>query len=42
MCRGGGSGYVRNVTFSDFRVENVDYPILVCPFPFSLFLSFSA
>lgn len=26
---GGGSGYVRNITFLDFHVENVDNPIIV-------------
>ncbi|KAH7915770.1 glycoside hydrolase family 28 protein [Hygrophoropsis aurantiaca] len=26
---GGGSGYVKNVTFSNFQVENVDYPIVI-------------
>jgi len=25
---GGGTGYVKNVTYSNFRVENVDYPIM--------------
>lgn len=26
---GGGSGYVRNITFEDYHVEKVDYPILI-------------
>jgi galacturan 1,4-alpha-galacturonidase len=26
---GGGSGYVRNITFANFQVSNVDYPIYI-------------
>ncbi|KZT22387.1 glycoside hydrolase family 28 protein [Neolentinus lepideus HHB14362 ss-1] len=26
---GGGSGYVKNITFANFQVENVDYPIYI-------------
>ncbi|KAF3314496.1 hypothetical protein TWF173_004579 [Orbilia oligospora] len=26
---GGGSGFVKNVTFEDFCVQNVDYPIII-------------
>jgi galacturan 1,4-alpha-galacturonidase len=26
---GGGTGYVRNITFVDFRNTNVDYPIYI-------------
>ncbi|KAG9028455.1 hypothetical protein FRB95_006487 [Tulasnella sp. JGI-2019a] len=26
---GGGSGYVKNITFENFKVQNVDYPILI-------------
>jgi galacturan 1,4-alpha-galacturonidase len=26
---GGGSGYVRNVTFTNYEVQNVDYPIVI-------------
>ncbi|KAG8987948.1 hypothetical protein FRB90_003049 [Tulasnella sp. 427] len=27
--KGGGLGHVRNITFSNFEVQNVDYPILI-------------